>query len=92
MLEDAPKSYSSGCPKAEKNSNYTHDMLNHPTLDQLRELKLYGMADAFIELEAQDRAKELSHAKWLCLLDDRDVTSRLTQQYRRQLKAEARFF
>lgn len=62
-------------------------MLNHPTLDQLRELKLDGMADAFIELEAQDRAKELSHAEWLGLLVDREVTSRSTQRYRSRLKA-----
>ena len=29
-------------------------MLTHPTLDQLRALKLDGMADAFVELQAQD--------------------------------------
>ena len=32
-------------------------MLTHPTLDQLRALKLDGMADAFVELQSQDRAK-----------------------------------
>ena len=31
-------------------------MLTHPTIDQLRALKLDGMADAFIELQAQDKA------------------------------------
>ena len=31
-------------------------MLTHPTLDQLRALKLDGMADAFIELQQQDMA------------------------------------
>ena len=36
-------------------------MLTHPTLDQLRELKLDGMADAFVELEAQDRSKAVSY-------------------------------
>ena len=30
-------------------------MLTHPTLEQMRALKLDGMAEAFIELEAQDR-------------------------------------
>jgi hypothetical protein len=34
----------------------------------MRALKLEGMAEAFIELEAQDRAKDLSHAEWLALL------------------------
>ena len=29
-------------------------MLSHPTLDQLRALKLDGMAQAFVELEAQE--------------------------------------
>ena len=30
-------------------------MLTHPTIDQLRALKLDGMADAFVELQAQDQ-------------------------------------
>ena len=46
-------------------------MLTHPTLDQLRALKLDGMADAFIELHQQDTAKNLSHAEWFALLVDR---------------------
>ena len=29
-------------------------MLKHPTLDQLRALRLDGMVQAFIELEAQE--------------------------------------
>ena len=32
-------------------------MLTHPTIDQMRELKLDGMADAFIELSTQDAAR-----------------------------------
>ena len=62
-------------------------MLNHPTLDQLRALKLDGMADAFIELQQQDAARDLGHAEWLALLVDREVTSRSTQRFRRRLKA-----
>jgi hypothetical protein len=31
-------------------------MLTDPTIDQLRALKLDGMADAFVELETQDRS------------------------------------
>ncbi len=45
------------------------------------------MADAFIELEAQDRAKELSHAEWLGLLVDREVTNRDSKRFRTRLKA-----
>jgi DNA replication protein DnaC len=53
-------------------------MLKHPTIDQLRALKLDGMADAFAELEAQDRSNELSHAEWLALLVDREAANRST--------------
>ena len=42
-------------------------MLNHPTLDQLKDLKLAGMADAFVELQSNDAAVDLSHAEWLAL-------------------------
>ena len=38
-------------------------MLTHPTLDQLRALRLDGMADAFVELQSQDRAKDLAPAE-----------------------------
>jgi hypothetical protein len=43
-------------------------MLNHPTPDQLKTLKLDGMAQAFGELETQDGTASLSHAEWLGLL------------------------
>ena len=62
-------------------------MLTHPTLEQLRALKLDGMADAFIELETQDRSKELSHAEWLALLIDREAANRSTSRFRSRLKA-----
>ena len=62
-------------------------MLTHPTLDQLRELKLDGMADAFAELEAQERSKELSHAEWLGLLIDRETANRSTKRLQSRLKA-----
>ena len=51
-------------------------MLTHPTLDQLRALKLDGMAEAFIELEAQEAARDLAHAEWLALLLDREAANR----------------
>ena len=45
-------------------------MLTHPTLDQLNQLGLPGMAQAFAELEACGDAATLSHADWLGLLLD----------------------
>lgn len=35
-------------------------MLPHPTIDQLRALRLDGMADAFIELQTQDTRRILA--------------------------------
>lgn len=51
-------------------------MLQHPTLDQLRQLKLHGMARAFLELEHNPQADELDHAQWLALLLDREQAER----------------
>jgi len=61
-------------------------MLTHPTLDQLRVLKLDGMADAFIELQQQDMAKDLSHAEWLALLVDRELANRNTKRLQIRLR------
>ena len=62
-------------------------MLTHPTIDQLRTLKLDGMADAFIELQAQDKARDLTHAEWLALLLDREAASRSTRRFQTRLRA-----
>src|SRR5262249_45455560 len=62
-------------------------MLTHPTLDQLRALQLDGMADAFIELEQQDAAKDLPHAEWLALLLDREIANRTTKRTQIRLRA-----
>ena len=62
-------------------------MLTHPTIDQLRELKLDGMADAFAELQQQDAARDLGHAEWLALLLDREAASRNTKRMQSRLKA-----
>jgi DNA replication protein DnaC len=62
-------------------------MLTHPTLDQLRALKLDGMVDAFLELEQQDAAKDLTHAEWLALLLDREISSRTTKRTQIRLRA-----
>ena len=62
-------------------------MLTHPTIDQLRELKLDGMAEAFMELQAQDRSADLSHAEWLALLLDREQAKRNTNRVQTRLRA-----
>jgi DNA replication protein DnaC len=62
-------------------------MLTHPTLDQLRALKLDGMADALLELEQQDAAKDLTHAEWLALLLDREIANRQTKRAQIRLRA-----
>ncbi len=51
-------------------------MLHHPTLDQLKELRLQGMADAFTEMQGKAQADELAHAEWLALLLDREAAER----------------
>ena len=56
-------------------------MLTHPTLDQLRALKLDGMVQAFVELEAQEQAHHLAHTEWLALLLDREAASRNTRRF-----------
>ncbi len=61
-------------------------MLNHPTLDQLRSLKLDGMADAFAELQTQDEAEDLGHAEWLALLLDREQVNRNTKRFNTRLR------
>jgi DNA replication protein DnaC len=62
-------------------------MLTHPTLDQLRALKLDGMAEAFVELQSQDTARDLSHAEWLALLLDREATKRATSRFQSRLRS-----
>ena len=62
-------------------------MLTHPTIDLLRELKLDGMAEAFTELQAQDRSAELGHAEWLALLLDREAAKRNTNRVQTRLRA-----
>ena len=62
-------------------------MLTHPTLDQLRAFNLDGMADAFVELQSQDAAKDLGHAEWLGLLLDREAAARDTKRVQSRLRA-----
>ena len=61
-------------------------MLTHPTLDQLRQLGFLGMAQAFGELEAAGDAATLSHADWLGLLLDRELTHRRDKRLAARLR------
>jgi DNA replication protein DnaC len=61
-------------------------MLTHPTLNQLKALKLDGMADAFVEMQTQDAADGLSHAEWLGLLIDREAASRNTRKFQSRMR------
>jgi len=52
-------------------------LLIHPTLENLRQLGLAGMARAFEELTANTHSAELDHAEWLGLLLDREIADRM---------------
>lgn len=62
-------------------------MLDHPTHDQLRALRLDGMADAFAELQGRDDTGDLSHTEWLGLLIDRETASRSTKKFQTRMQA-----
>jgi len=62
-------------------------MLDHPTHDQLRALRLDGMADAFAELQGRDDTGDLSHTEWLGLLIDRETASRSTKKFQTRMRA-----
>jgi len=61
-------------------------LLPHPTLDQLNQLGLSGMAQAFAELEASGDAATLSHADWLGLLLDREASQRRDKRLAARLR------
>src|ERR1700687_4005682 len=52
------------------------EVLTHPMLDQLAKLGLTCMAQAFAELDASGDGATLTHADWLGLLVDREMTHR----------------
>jgi DNA replication protein DnaC len=56
-------------------------LLNHPTLDRLRELGLDGMAKGFRDLAANPESRALEHAEWLGLLVDQEVTLRAQKRF-----------
>jgi DNA replication protein DnaC len=61
-------------------------LLTHPTLEQLRQLGLAGMARAFEELAANTRGAELDHAEWLGLLLDREMADRQDRRLMARLR------
>jgi hypothetical protein len=61
-------------------------LLTHPMLDQLGQLGLSGMAQAFAELEASDETAALTHVDWLGLLVDRELTHRRDKRLAARLR------
>ena len=62
-------------------------MLDHPTLDQLKTLRLDGMAEAFAEMQSQDGTADLTHAEWLGLLIDSEATSREAKRFESRMRS-----
>jgi hypothetical protein len=60
-------------------------MLIHPMIERLRGLGLTAMANAFLEMQSQSAADELSREDWLGLLVDREVTARDNKRLGRRL-------
>jgi DNA replication protein DnaC len=61
-------------------------MLNQPTLNTLRSLKLSGMADAYAQQLEQPEVQRLSFDERLGLLVDRETTHRESRRQRRLLQ------
>jgi len=62
-------------------------MLTHPTLDLLHELGLHGMAKGFQTSAGNPEAAGLSHAEWLGLILDQEVTARRQKRFETRAKA-----
>lgn len=56
-------------------------MLTHPTLETLHQLGLHGCAKGFKELEAIPTAAGLSHAEWLALILEYEITLRSQKRF-----------
>jgi DNA replication protein DnaC len=61
-------------------------MLTHPTLEQLHQLGLAGMAKAFAEIEASSEAAQMTHPEWLGLLLEREVSHRRDKRLTARLR------
>ena len=63
-------------------------MLQHPTIDRLRELGLEGMAKSLRDLMANPESSALDHMEWLGILLEHEMT--LRQQKRFEARARIR--
>jgi DNA replication protein DnaC len=61
-------------------------MLNHPTLDKLRELKLIGMKDALEEQQQMHDIEALDFEERLGLMVDREITVRAERRLKTRLR------
>jgi DNA replication protein DnaC len=61
-------------------------MLSHPTIDLLHDLGLSGMVKGFKDLLTNPEATSLSHAEWLGLLLDYEVTARSQKRFETRAK------
>src|ERR1700674_81718 len=60
-------------------------MLIHPLAERLRAVGMAAMADAFLEMQSQSAATDLTREDWLGLLLDREVTARDSKRLARRL-------
>ena len=60
-------------------------MLNHPTLQSLKSMRLEGMAQAFTEQLELGHSSQLAFEERLALLVDREVTHRENKGFSRRL-------
>ena len=60
-------------------------MLIHPLAERLRTLGMTAMADAFLEMQSNPAAADITREDWLGLLLDREVTSRENKRLGRRL-------
>lgn len=61
-------------------------MLNHPTLDKLKTLKLYGMAQGLLNQVEHSAIDQMSFEERLGLLVDREMTDRLNRRLKNRLQ------
>ena len=61
-------------------------MLNHPTLNSLKAMKLEGMAQAFSEQLELNTHKDMSFEERLALLIDREESFRDNKRFARRIR------
>ena len=61
-------------------------MLNHPTLDKLKQLKFYGMAQGLQEQAQHPAIEQLGFEERLGLLVDREMTHRMDRRLKNRLQ------